>query len=166
MRYTIRHTFDTDADTFWKVFFDAEYNRALFVDHLKFKSYRVLELDRRDDGSVVRRVECAPPMEVPAVARKIFGDATSYVEEGRYDPKSARFSVSVVPKVGADRVHTRVEMRVEPRGERRIERIADIDNTVKVFAIGKVIEAFIEGETRKSYDASAEFTRKWFAEKT
>ena len=166
MRYSIRHAFDADADTFWNVFFDADYNRVLFTEHLKFKLYHVLEFDRRADGVIVRRVECAPAVEVPAIARKIFGDATSYVEEGRFDPKAGRFTVDVRPKVGADRVQTRLEMRVEPRGERRIERIADIDNQVKVFGVGKVIEAFIENETRRTYDAAAEFTRKWLAEKT
>jgi hypothetical protein len=166
VRYTIRHTFDTDADTFWKVFFDPEYNRALFQDHLKFKVYRVIELDRREDGTIVRRVECAPPVEVPAVAKKIFGDATAYVEEGRFDPKTQRFVVTVVPKVGADRIQTRAEMRVEARGEKRIERIQDIDNAVKVFGVGRVIEGLIEAETRKTYDASAAFTSHWLAEKT
>ena len=166
MRYAIRHSFDTDPDTFWKVFFDPEYNRALFVDHLRFKLYRVLALDRGPDGAVARRVECAPAVEIPAVARKVFGDATSYVEEGRFDPKTQRFTVSVAPKVGADRIQTRLEMRVEAHGERRIERIAEIDNTVKVFGVGKLIEAFIEGETRRTYDAAAEFTKKWLAEKT
>lgn len=166
MRYSIRHSFDTDPETFWRVFFDPEYNRALFQEHLKFKLYHVLEFDRRPDGSILRRVECAPPVEIPAVARKVFGDATSYVEEGRFDPKTQRFKVSVVPKVGADRIQTHAEMHLQGRGDKRIERIADIDSTVKVFGIGKVIEAFIEGETRKTYDASAEFTRKWIAEKT
>lgn len=166
MRYSIRHTFDTDAETFWKVFFDPEYNRELFEKHLKFKLYQVLEFDRRADGVIVRRVECAPPVEVPAIARKVFGDATSYVEQGRFDPKTARFTVDVVPKVAADRVQTRMEMRLESRGDKRIERIADIDSTVKVFGVGKVVEAFIETETRRTYDASADFTRTWIAEKT
>jgi hypothetical protein len=166
VHYTIRHSFDTDAGTFWEMFFDPEYNRALFEDHLKFKVYRVLELDKRADGTIVRRVECAPAVEVPAVAKKIFGDATGYVEEGRFDPKTQRFVVTVTPKVGADRIQTRAEMRVEARGDKRIERIQDIDNTVKVFGVGKVIEGIIEAETRKTYDASADFTRKWLAGKT
>ena len=67
MRYTIRHTFNTDADTFWgKLFFDPAYNEALFKQHLKFNFYKVLELQHAPDGSVHRRVECAPPVEVPA----------------------------------------------------------------------------------------------------
>ena len=166
MRYTIRHTFDTDEDTFWgKIFFDPEYNRALFEDHLHFNSYQVLELDEREDGSVLRRVECAPPIEVPAVAKKVIGDSTTYVEEGRFDPKSRRFTVDVTPKMGADKIKTRVVMYVEPRGDKRIERVVEVDNKVKVFGVGKVVEVIIEKQTRASYDAAADFTKRWIAER-
>lgn len=166
MRFTIRHTFDIDEDTFWgKLFFDPAYNEALFQDYLKFNVYRVLELDHRDDGTVIRRTECAPPVEVPAAARKVIGDTTSYVEEGRFDPKTKRFTVQVLPKVGGDKIKTQVTMWVEPRGDKKIERIAEVDNSVKVFGVGKLIEGFIEKQTRGTYDSAADFTKRWIAEK-
>lgn len=166
MKYTIRHTFNTDVDTFWgKLFFDPAYNETLFREHLGFSIYRVLELDQRPDGSVKRRVECAPKVEIPAVAKKVIGDSTSYVEEGVFDPKTKRFSVDVQPKMGGDRIKTHVTMWVEPRGEKKVERIVEVDNTVKVFGVGGVIEKFIEQQTRASYDASAGFTNQWIADK-
>lgn len=166
MRYTIRHTFDTDVDTFWnKIFFDPEYNSELFERYLKFTVYRVLELDRQPDGSVHRRVECAPPVEIPAVAKKIIGDSTSYVEDGRFDPKTKRFSLEVFPKVGADKIKSRVVMYAEPRGDKKLERVVEVDNEVKVFGVGKILEAFIEKETRASYDQSAAFTQQWIRDK-
>lgn len=163
MRYTIRHSYEIDPDGFWAMFFDEAYNQALFARHLGFHVYRVLELDRREDGTIMRRTECAPPVEVPAVVRKVIGDSTSYVEEGRFDPKARTFTVDVKPKVGADRIKTRVVIRVEPRGEKRVERIAEIDNTVSVFGVGKVVEAFIEKQTRATYEASDAFTKRWIA---
>jgi hypothetical protein len=166
MRYTIRHTFDIDADTFWnKLFFDPEYNSALFERYLKFNPYRVLELDRRPDGSIRRKLECAPPVEIPAVAKKIIGDSTSYVEDGLFDPKTRRFTIEVIPKMGADKIKSRGAIWVEPRGDKRIERMAEVDNEVKVFGVGKILEAFIEKETRATYDQSATFTQQWIAEK-
>jgi hypothetical protein len=166
MRYTIRHTFNTDADTFWsKLFFDPAYNETLFKQHLKFNLYNVLELQHAPDGSVHRRVECAPPVEVPAVVKKVIGDSTSYVEDGRFDPKTKRFTVEATPKVGADRIQTKMAMWVEPRGDKQIERIVEVDSNVKVFGVGKIIEGFIEKETRASYDSAAAFTNKWIAEK-
>src|SRR5262245_25373909 len=109
MRYTIRHTFNVDADTFWgKLFFDPAYNETLFKQYLKFKQYNVLELKHNPDGSIHRRVECAPAIEIPAVVKKVIGDSTSYVEDGRFDPKSRRFTVNATPKVGADRFLTSI----------------------------------------------------------
>jgi Protein of unknown function (DUF2505) len=166
VRYQIRHTFKTDADTFWtKVFFDPEYNSALFERHLKFSVYRVLTLDKQPDGSVHRRVECAPPVEIPAVAKKIIGDSTSYVEDGRFDPKSKRFNAEVHLKAGGDKIKTKVSIWVEPRGDKQVERIAEVDNEVKVFGVGKILETFIEKQMRESYDESAAFTHKWIADR-
>jgi hypothetical protein len=164
VRYTIRHTFNTDEATFWdKIFFDPAYNETLFQQHLRFNSYRVLELTKNPDGSVHRKVECAPPVEIPAAAKKVIGDSTSYVEDGRFDPKSRRFTVEVIPRMGGDKIKTRVTMWVEPRGDKKIERVVEVDNEVKVFGVGKILEAFIEKQTRQSYDASADFTNQWIA---
>ena len=166
MRYTIKHVFNTDADTFWgKIFFDPAYNETLFKQHLKFSIYRVLELTTNPDGCVHRRVECAPPFELPAAAKKIFGDSAGYVEDGRFDPKARRFEVDVHPKVAADKVQTHVTMWTQPLGDKRIERVVEVDSTVKVFGVGKILEAFIEKQTRASYDAAAEFTNQWIADK-
>ena len=101
----------------------------------------------------------------PQTARKILGETTSYVEDGRFDPKSKRFTVEVIPKMGGDKIKTRVSMWVEPRGDKKIERIVEVDNEVKVFGVGKILEAFIEKQTRSSYDQAATFTNQWIADK-
>jgi hypothetical protein len=166
MRYTIRHTFDTDEGTFWgKIFFDPAYNEALFLKHLGFQSYKLLELDKQPDGSVKRRVECSPKVEIPAAVKKVIGDSASYTETGRFDPKTRRFSVEVQPRVAGDRIKTKVTMWVEPRGEKKIERVVEVDSTVKVFGVGGMVEKLIEQQTRASYDAAAAFTNRWIAER-
>jgi hypothetical protein len=129
VRYTIKHTFNTDADTFWnQIFFDADYNKTLFIQNLKFVTYNVLELTRTPEGAVHRRVECVPAIELPAVAKKVLGETVSYVEDGRFDPTSRRFTAEVQPKVGADKIHTRVVMYTEPRGDKRVERVAEVES--------------------------------------
>ena len=166
MRYTIKHTFNTDADTFWsKIFFDPAYNKALFEQHLKFTTYDVLEFTQQPDGAVHRRVECVPAIELPAVAKKVLGETVSYIEDGRFDPKSRRFSAEVLPKVGADKIKTRVVMWTEPEGDKRIARVAEVDSTVKIFGIGGMLETFMEKQMRVSYDTAADFTNKWIADK-
>ena len=166
MRYTIRHTFNTDADTFWgKIFFDPDYNETLFLKHLGFSQYKLLSLDKQPDGAVTRRVECAPKAEIPVAVKKVIGDSASYTETGHFDPKTGRFSVEVQPRMAADRIKTRVTMWVEPRGDKKIERVVEVDTTVKVFGVGGMIEKLIEQQTRASYDAAATFTNQWIADK-
>lgn len=165
MSYTLRHTFDVDASAFWKMFFDTEYNRALFEGHLKFNVYKVLSFEEKPDGSIQRRVECAPPIEVPAVAKKVIGDNTSYIEEGRFDPRTSKFHVTVIPKMGGDKIKSSLTLWIEPRGPKKVERLAEIDTRVSVFGAGKIIEAFIEKQTRATYDVAAAFTQQWIAQK-
>ena len=165
MRYTIKHTIETDIDTFWnKVFFEPEFNRRLFTEHLGFTSYQVLE-DRTDpDGVRHRRVECVPKVELPAPARKVFGDNLGFVEVGRYDPAVKRYYVQVLPKTGGDKIKTATEIWVEPTGDKRCERIVSVDNSVKIFGIGTLIEGFIEQQTRDSYAKGAEYTNRFIRE--
>jgi hypothetical protein len=166
VRFTIKHTFDVDVDTFWdKVFFDPEYNEALFKDHLGFKEYNVLELATDDDGTVIRRVKATPATEVPGPVKKVLGDSAGYTEDGRFDPHNKRFTVRVTPNVAADKIRTTITMWVEPHGEGKVDRFVEVDVSVKVFGVGKMVEGLIEKQTRQNYDAAADFTQKWIHEK-
>jgi hypothetical protein len=164
VRYTIKQTIETDIDTFWdKLFFDGEYNRAMFVDYLGFTVYNVLE-DRTDaDGTRHRRIECSPKVELPGPARKVFGDSIGYTEIGTYDPRTRRYAVQVQSKV--DKVKTTTDIWAEPAGEKRCERIVSIDTSVKIFGLGTLIEGIIEQQTRDLYAKSTEFTNRWIREK-
>lgn len=164
MRYRISHMIETDEATFWDIFFDDAFNEAMFRD-LRFNLYRVLSFDRREDGTITKKVEAAPPVELPAAAKKVIGNVTSYIEEGRFDPKAKRYTVNVAPSAAGDKVQTHVEIWVEARGDKRVERFVDVDNTVRIFGVGKVVEKFVEQQTRKSYDGAAAFTNKWIREK-
>jgi len=166
VRYTIRHTFDISAEDFWqKLFFDPEYNRALLEGHLGFSVFKVLTLDTAADGSVHRKTECAPKIELPAAAKKILGDNTGYIEDGRFDPKTQRFTVDVIPNAGADKIKTHVVMWVDKKGDKQVERVVEVDNSVKMFGVGGMLESFIEKQTRANYDAAAAFTRTWIKDK-
>ena len=166
MRYTITHTIETDLDTFWnKVIFDAEFNRALFQDFLGFTTYRVVEDRTEPNGEIHRRIECTPKVELPAAARKIFGDNLGYTEVGRYDPKLRKYFVQVLPNVGGDKVKTTTEIWAEPAGDKRVERIVNVDNTVKVFGLGTLLEGFIEQQTRDNYARAAEYMNRWIRER-
>jgi Protein of unknown function (DUF2505) len=166
VRYTIKHIIETDVDGFWdKLFFDDAFNRALFVDFLGFTTYETLEQRTDPDGTVHRRIDCTPKVDLPGPARKLFGDSVGFVEVGRYEPKQRRYFVEAVPRMGADRVKTTSEIWVEPAGDKRCERVVTVDNTVKVFGVGTLIEGYIQQQTRDLYQYAADFANRWLREK-
>jgi hypothetical protein len=166
MRFTIRHVIDTDEETFWrKIFFDEPFNRELCLGHLKFEVFQVLEMSRQRDGVITRRIRNQPPAEIPAPVKKALGDSTSFVEEGRFDPAARRWRFRVIPAVAPDRIRTEGQLWVEPRGDKRIERFVEVQTTVKVFGLGRVVEELIARQTRSSYDQAAQFTNRWIREK-
>jgi hypothetical protein len=166
VRYTIKHTIETDVDSFWtKLFFDTEFNRALFQDFLGFTTYRVLEEHTEPNGVIQRRVDCSPKIELPAPMRKIFGDSVGYIEVGRYEPAQHKYFVQVLPKVGGDKLKSSTEIWAEPLGDKRCERVVAVDNTVKAFGLGTLIEGFIEQQTRDLYARAADFTNRWIRDK-
>ena len=165
MRYTIKHIIETDVDTFWKLFFDAEFNRSLFVEGLHFTTYQVLEDTLEPSGAGRRRIECSPKIDLPAPARKIFGESVGYTEIGRYDATQRKYFAEVVPKVAADKLKTTSETWAEPRGDKRCERLVQVDTTVKIFGLGGLLEGFIEQQTRDQYSKAADFTNRWIRDK-
>ena len=50
---------------------------------------------------------------------------------------------------------------VEPRGDKRIERICEVDISVNIFGVGGIVEKFVESETRDSYEKATVFTNDW-----
>lgn len=166
MQFTVRHTFQTDIDTYWsKIFFDREYNEKLFRGALGFPVYDVLELTEPADGARTRRVKIEPKADAPAVVKKLIGDSIAYVEEGRFDPTARKWSYKITTTKLSDKISISGTFWAEPRGEHVIERICVVDCSVKVFGVGGAIETFLEKSTRDSYEKAAEFTNRYIAEK-
>jgi len=166
MRFTLKHLIETDAETFWnKLFFDEEFNRSLCSGHLKFRTFRTLDLKREPNGVITRRTENSPAADVPKIIAKALGDTVSYIEEGRFDPTSKKWSFSAIPGVAANKIHSVGELWVETRGDKRIERFVEIDIQVKIFGIGSLVEQLIEKNSRELYGKAADFTNQWIREK-
>jgi hypothetical protein len=166
MRYNFTHIIETDAATFWnRVYFDPEFNRELYLTHLRFSTYIVSEDRLGDDGTRHRRVECVPKIDLPGPIRSMFGDGTGYVEVGRFDPKTQHYHIGVIPKLGGEKIKTTSEIWVQAEGSNRIVRHATGEAQVKVFGLGGTIEGMIEKQAREMHEKSAEFTNRWIRSK-
>jgi Protein of unknown function (DUF2505) len=163
---TLRHEMNCDTDTYFeKCVLDAEYNRRLFYEELKFKSYELVE--QKDVGdTVVRKVKAEPQTaNLPAPIKKVIGDSFGYVEEGTYDRKNKVYSFRTIPGGFPDKVKIHGTMRCEPLGDKRVTRITEIHVDVKIFMIGGMVEDRIVADVKQSYAKAAEFTNVWAKEK-
>ncbi len=166
----LKHTFNTDVDTFWsKVFFDEAYNRRLYLEALGFRGFEVLELTKHPDGSVTRRVKTTPKEDAPAAVKKLIGAELAYTETGRFDPTTKKWKYEIVPSQMANKVSIKGEYWLDPAadgpdGQKRVLRTCTVDLEVKVPFIGSIVEAFIEGQTKTSYELAEKFTNSYIAE--
>jgi hypothetical protein len=164
MKVTISHEFRTDPETFWKrCFLDEAFNRALYVDALKFPAYEVIESSQ--DGALHRRkVRVMPKQEAPAPVQKALGGAFSYIEDGVLDTSKNVYRFKVIPGTLAERIRADGELRIEQTGERSIRRVVDITIEVKVFGIGGLAEGFVSKSMQETYAKAAEFTTKYLTD--
>jgi hypothetical protein len=162
----LRHEMNCDADTYWeKCVLDAEYNRRLFYDELKFKSYTLVE--QNDQGDVVLRKVKAEPRtaNLPGPIVKAIGDSFGYTEEGTYDRKAKRYTFKTIPGGFPDKVKINGSMYCEPAGDKKVVRITEIHVEVKIFMIGGMVEDRVVADIKHSYAKAAEFTNVWVKEK-
>lgn len=162
MRHEMRHIIETDAATFWQITLDPSFTRA--VASFLGGACEVLEEKLDDSGVLHRRIEHRPKLELPAVAKKMFGDGV-FTELAEYHRESGNYVSTLTPNVGAEKFIVRSALRVEPISERSCERVLSVENTVRLLAIGKTIESFLAQPQRDAQDRVVQFANDWIRER-
>jgi hypothetical protein len=164
--FRVEHTFNCSEETFWsKILFDADYNRRLFLERLKFAGWKETKNEERD-GKVHRVVEAIPPIgDLPSALKSVVGEGAGYEEKGVLDRASNRYTAEVTPNRLADKISVRVELSTVADGPNRCKRIAKGSVNVKIFGVGGLLEKKMIADLEKSYTKSAEFTNEFVKEK-
>ena len=162
----IEHIFNCSADTYWdKVFFEEEYNRRMFLDALKFESYKIVSLDE-GESQVKRVVDAVPRVaDLPAALKKFAESGVGYRESSTFDRKTKRLRVDVEPTSLRGKLFIIGEIRCEPVGEKQCRRIYETTIECKIFGVGGMIEKRLVSDIEKSYADAAKFTNQYLAEK-
>ncbi|MET0595226.1 MAG: DUF2505 family protein [Polyangiaceae bacterium] len=162
----IQHDFDCSEAALWQVFFfDEEYNKRLYLDTLKFPMWKVID-QKVTDLTLERRVEIHPVVDnLPGPLKALVGDKFHYIEEGKLDRKTNRYTFRALPSTLADKTTIAGEMYPEKLGDDRCRRIIDFKVDVKIMIVGKVAEAKTIDDTKSNYDRAAVFTRTYLKEK-
>ena len=60
-KFTVTHEIRCDVETFWKMFFDKDFNQALYIQCLGFPKFEVAD-QKETDSSLARTVKATPKM--------------------------------------------------------------------------------------------------------
>jgi len=142
------------CETFWKVFFDERYTRALFLDELQFR-----ELDILEQTDTSRKIRVVPKVNLPGPLQKLVGDRFGYEEHGTLDRAKNAWTWRMVPK--KEIVATRGKVRLEAVGDGQCRRSDEVIIEGKIFGLGGVIESTAEKEVKASWQKELAFLNRW-----
>jgi hypothetical protein len=161
-KLNLTHVINCDVDTFWKTFFDREYNDKLYLGALGFPEFKVTS-QTENDKEIVRVCEGEPKMTVPAPVAKLLGNSFKYKEDGRFDKATKTWTWKLTPSTLADKIRNEGKLRVEAAGDGKCKRICEIVIEAKIFGVGGMIESSSEKQLSDGWDASARFMNDvWF----
>jgi hypothetical protein len=161
-KFTVTHEIRCSVDAFWKLFFDARFNDELYLGHLGFPQFKVVE-QNEGEARITRKVVGQPKMNVPAPVAKLLGQNFGYTEDGVFDKASKVWSYKLTPSALAGKMRNEGTLRVEAVGDDKVRRVADLLVECTVFGLGGLIESSTEKQLRDGWDASAVFTNAYLA---
>ena len=164
IRFVARHLIHCDEKTFWKLFFSREVNTRMYAEVLKFPAFSIVE-EHEDDRVLVRKAVGRPRVHaLPEAVQKMLGSSFQYVEDSTFDKAARTWRWKMTPSHMPDRLTNEGVLSIEPAGQGRITRVADVRIEAKIFGIGRILEGIAEKELRAGWDESAAFLNKWVAE--
>lgn len=158
--FVMRHDLDCSPDRHWEVFLDNVLNKDLYLKHLGFPHWEVLEV-KETDKEIIRRVKATPKLDAPAAVVKILGDGFGYTEEGRFDREKKVFKFVITPSTLQGKLRNEGTVRCEPRGEGKCTRVVEIIAEAKVFGVGGMLESMTEKNLRDGWGKSATYINDW-----
>lgn len=158
----IVHRFDCDETTFWdRVFFDKEFNRNMYLNHLQFENWQITE-QVETETTISRTVAVTPKVgDLPGAVKSLIGDNLSYREIGTFDKRTRHYQLTVVSSVLSDKLSVQGDTWVEPLSAHQCDRIFEAHVNVKMFGIGSIVEKRLIADLQLSYNAGAVFTAEY-----
>lgn len=157
----IQHDFDCDQDSFWRLFFDPEFNREQYVGRLRFSRRDQLEFVE-SETTVTQRVLFTPPLDgLPSALKAVIGDSISYEEFGELDRATRVYTLQVKPGKMADKIDIRGTIRTSALPDGRTRRVLQVTVKANIFMVGGMLEEKILTDLKKSYAENAAFAAEW-----
>ncbi len=160
----MRHEVPCEVAQFWAMYLDPSYLHESFVDGLGWSPPRIIELNDTPAGWS-RKVACEPKLSLPASVARFFQTKLGFVETARFDRDQQVLHLQHVTNIFGDRLDMIGTIRAEPDGTRGCVRVSEMSVVSHIPVFGRMIEASVESNMHKGFDASQQFMRKWLARK-
>ncbi|MEE2787557.1 MAG: DUF2505 family protein [Myxococcota bacterium] len=162
MKFSIGGEYEVSTETFWNhVFFRDDFTHALYFDGLGFERVEILDTSLAETGDRTRHLLVQPRLNIPRLIRGRIGDRLTYVEEGQFDAKRQRWQTVLRLKGWEDKVKIRSEMSFTDIGRNHALRHVEFDIEARVMGLGRLVERFLEGTLRESYEDARMMTNMW-----
>jgi hypothetical protein len=162
-KFTATHEINCNSETFWKIFFDKEFNEQLHREALGYPEFSVVE-QRETETVIVRKCNSVPRREFPGPLAKLLGSGYREMEEGSLDKATEVWAWETIPSSMTDKLRLEGTLRVEATGDDKVRRVAEFGVEAKIFAVGGLLESSFEKMLRNEWDISAVFMNKWIAD--
>lgn len=155
MKFTVREKINCSAAEFWETFASDEYVHAA-TKAAGSLSCEVVDHDGAPPAAFSRTVQMVNPVDAPGPAKKLLGDTQTVTDSGAYDPAGGRWTYTVRPSTMGDKIKIRGTITLEERADGTVDKVNELDVSVKIFGLGTMIEKVIEAQTRRSESRNAE----------
>ena len=163
--FTVSHEINCDEETFWKLFFDKEFNERMYKEGLGFPEFSIVE-QTESETEIKRKTAGKPKLtNMPGPVAKLLGDSFRYTEVGSMGKKQKVWRYKLTPSTMADKLRQEGKVTCQPAGDGKVKRVAELVIEAKVFGIGWMLESTTEKSLREGWDNSAKFMNKWIADK-
>lgn len=144
-------------ENFWRVFLDADYDKALYLEELQFKDYKVLSWDDKS-----RKLRLIPRVNLPGPVANLFGDTFAYEQHSTLDRQAGVWSWKMVHPAGSKSfLSTSGTIRIAAVGDAQCRRSDEVAIEAHVFGLGGLIESSVEKELRSSWAKEIAFFKRW-----
>ena len=164
MQLTLKHDLAIGEALFWQWFVDAEFNRKMYLEHLRFPRFELVSLERRPDGTWQRHLRAQPNVALPAPLRGLLGGSTGYEEHAEIDCAGRRFRARFVPAAAPERVRAEARIWTVAHAPDAIARHVQLEVEVSAPLFARMLERFILDRTAETFEASAVYIARRGAE--
>lgn len=161
--FRVTHEINCNVETFWKIFFDKAFNETLYREGLGFPEFEVVE-QRETDSQIIRVCKGKPKLDMPGPVMKLLGDSFRYTENGTFDKATKVWRWKMTPSTMAEKLRQEGTLKIEPIGDTKVRRVAELINEAKVFGIGGLLESSAEKSLRDGWNKSEVFMNRWIAD--